>query len=203
MARTAKTKSDSSESGRLKIEYAETASLIPCPANPRKNDENVDRLIKSMAAFGWTNPILVRRENNMVIAGHTRLKAAVKAGLKNVPVVYLDLSDADAKTYMLADNKLTERAEWDGLKLAEIFAELDQANVDLDLTGFESDAIEEFVAGPSSMPADLEMQEVDVRPYRKTHILLSFEPEKLADIKPHLEAILAIDGIEYEQASNG
>jgi hypothetical protein len=53
---------------------------------------------------------------------------------------------------MLADNKLTERVEWDGLKLAGIFAELDQLNVDLDLTGFDKFEIDEYVLGPTDMP---------------------------------------------------
>ena len=137
---------------KLKIEYLPAKDLVPCPQNPRKNDEAVSSLVSSMEAFGWTNPILVRRDNNMVIAGHTRLKAAIERGVDEVPVIYLDLDETDAKTYMLADNKLTEMAEWDGLKLAEMFAELDQLNVDLDLTGFNAEEIADYVIGPTDMP---------------------------------------------------
>jgi len=136
----------------LKIEYMPINQLRPNMRNPRKNDENVDRVVKSIEAFGWTNPILVRKADNTVIAGHTRLKAAIKKGMDEVPVVKLDLDETDANVYMLADNKLVERAEWDGLKLAEMFAELDQLNVDLELTGFDKVEIDEIVIGPTGMP---------------------------------------------------
>lgn len=137
---------------QLEIEYIPIGELTPCPQNPRKNADNVPSVAKSIDAFGWTNPILARREDNMVVAGHTRLKAAIGRGMTEVPVIYLDLDPTDAKAYMLADNKLTENVEWDGLKLAEIFAELDQLNVDLDLTGFSTDEINNYVLGPTDMP---------------------------------------------------
>lgn len=143
---------------KLKIEYVSTSTLIPSPQNPRKNDASVGAVVRSMEAFGWTNPILARRENNIVIAGHTRLKAAAEQGIEEVPVVYLDLDETDAKTYMLADNRLTELAEWDGLKLGEIFAELDELNVDLDLTGFNPEEIEDRVCGPTFAPGTLDEQ---------------------------------------------
>ena len=116
------------------------------PANPRKNDETVEAVVKSIKAFGYTNPILVRRDDGVVIAGHTRVKALKQLGFDKVPVVYLDLSETDAKAYMLTDNKLTENTEWDFPKLADLFVELDGLNVDLDLTGFSADEIADFVA---------------------------------------------------------
>ena len=146
----------------LNIEYVPITELRPNEQNPRKNDENVGRVVKSIEAFGWTNPILVRKADNTVIAGHTRLKAAIEKGMDKVPVVFLDLNETDALTYMLADNKLTERAEWDGLKLAEIFAELDQLNVDLDLTGFDKIEIEDYVLGPTGILPEKEITEEDM-----------------------------------------
>ena len=67
--------------------------------------------------------------------------------------MYLDLSETDAKAYMLTDNKLTENTEWDFPKLADLFVELDGLNVDLDLTGFSADEIADFVA-PDGLPKD-------------------------------------------------
>ena len=139
---------------KLKIEYVPIDNIKLNPANPRKNDENVMRLIKSMEEFGWTNPILVQKSTGIIIAGHTRYKAAKEKGIKQVPIVYLDLDDTKALAYMLADNKLTELVEWDGLKLAEIFNELDQVNFDLELTGFNKDEIEDYVIGPTGFKPD-------------------------------------------------
>ncbi|MHC4483558.1 MAG: ParB N-terminal domain-containing protein, partial [Planctomycetota bacterium] len=75
----------------LRVEYVPIELLTMCEQNPRKNDANVEALVKSITAFGWTNPILARRENRMVIAGHARLKAAKAKGLDKVPVIFLDL----------------------------------------------------------------------------------------------------------------
>ena len=129
---------------KLKIEYIAIEKLVPCPQNPRKNDTNVEALTKSMAAFGWTNPILARRQDLMVVAGHTRLKSAKAQGLKEVPVIFLDLDPADAKTYMIADNRLTEIVEWDNLKLGELFSELEEMDLDISLTGFNVDEISSY-----------------------------------------------------------
>ena len=128
----------------LKIEYVPTDQLRLNPKNPRKNDETVQSIVDSMKAFGWTNPILVRRANSMVIAGHARLKAAIEEGLDKVPVVFLDMNETDADVYMVADNKLTENTEWDFPMLADLFVDFDQLNVNLDLTGFTPDEINDI-----------------------------------------------------------
>ena len=71
--------------GKLKIEYMNVNDLIPYINNPRINDEAVDVVAASIKEFGFKNPILIDKEN-VIIAGHTRLKAAKKLGLKNVPI---------------------------------------------------------------------------------------------------------------------
>ena len=139
-------------SNQLAIEYVPVDKLKLNPKNPRKNDENVSAVVKSMAAFGWTNPILARRANNMVIAGHTRLKAAIEKGIKKVPVVYLDLDENDADVYMVADNKMVENADWDFPKLADLLVDFDQLNVDLELTGFSMDEIEDIAPATFGPP---------------------------------------------------
>ena len=134
---------------QLTIEYVPISKLKLNPKNPRKNDDNVQAVVKSMAAFGWTNPILARRANGMVIAGHTRLKAAMAEGLKQVPVVYLDLDENDADVYMVADNKMVENSPWDFPKLADLLVEFDQLDVDLLLTGFSKAEVDGLMLGPS------------------------------------------------------
>jgi ParB/RepB/Spo0J family partition protein len=131
---------------KLVIEYVKADLLKENPKNPRRNDEVVDKIKGSMDKFGWTNPILVRRADNTVIAGHTRLKAARKAGVDTVPVVYLDLNEQDADAYMLADNKLGELATWDEAGLAAIIGELQVAGVDVAALGFSPKNVEQLFA---------------------------------------------------------
>ena len=83
-------------------EYVPVADLRPWVKNPRKNDPAVKAVADSIRRFGFGAPLLARRENGEVIAGHTRLKAAIKLGLTEVPVRYLDLSESEAHALALA-----------------------------------------------------------------------------------------------------
>ena len=104
---------------KLKIEYIDIEKLIPYINNPRINDKAVDVVAASIKEFGFKNPILIDREN-VIIAGHTRLKAAKKLGLKEVPVIRVeDLTENQIKAFRIADNKTTEFAEWD-MELLEL-----------------------------------------------------------------------------------
>lgn len=98
--------------------------LLPWVRNPRKNDAAVKHVAKSMEAFGFGAPLVARRANGEVIAGHTRLKAAKLRKMKEVPVRYLDLTEEQAHQLAIADNKLGEIAEWDKLGLAELLGEM-------------------------------------------------------------------------------
>jgi len=128
---------------KLKIEYVPATALKPNPKNPRKNDAAVGRLVNSIEAFGWTSPILASRDNT-IIAGHTRLKAAKEKGIKEVPVIYLDLDPSDAEVYMVADNRLTEIAEWDNDLLSDLMVDFKALGKELELTGFDPDKIAEL-----------------------------------------------------------
>lgn len=106
--------------------------IKPYEKNPRKNDNAVDAVASSISQFGFKNPIVIDG-NNVIICGHTRYKAAQKLGLDVVPcVVASDLTDEQIKAYRLADNKVSELAEWDidllGEELDEIF--------DIDMSDF-------------------------------------------------------------------
>ena len=132
----------------LKVEFVPLESLKPFAGNPRKNAEAVEALVRSIEAFGYTNPILARRENKEIIAGHTRLLALQKIGAERAPVIFLDLDEKDSRVYSLFDNKSVENTEWDIPKLANLFVELGQFNVDMALTGFWPDEIESIITGP-------------------------------------------------------
>lgn len=111
-------------------EWVSIDRLMPWVGNPRKNDHAVKKLADSIKRFGFGAPVVARRENGEIIAGHTRVKAAKKLGMKEVPVRYLDLSEREAHLLALADNKLGEMSEWseelarqlDGFSLSEVEA---------------------------------------------------------------------------------
>jgi hypothetical protein len=98
--------------------WVDPAELRSWKHNPRNNEMAVEQVARSIEAFGFGAPILARRANGEIIAGHTRLKAAIKMGLPKVPVRYLDVSEDDAHLLAIADNKLGEIADWDDPLLA-------------------------------------------------------------------------------------
>lgn len=113
--------------------------IKPYEKNPRKNDNAIDAVASSISQFGFKNPIVVDG-NNVIICGHTRYKAAKKLGLDSVPcVVASDLTEEQIKAYRLADNKVSELADWDIDLLNE---ELDGI-FDIDMSDFGFDIAEE------------------------------------------------------------
>lgn len=109
--------------------------LIPYENNPRKNDEAVDKVALSISAFGFKVPIVIDA-NNVIVTGHTRLKAAKKLGLKTVPCIKADdLNEKQIKAFRLADNKVAEFSEWDEEKLMKELEALD--DIDMSLYGFQ------------------------------------------------------------------
>ena len=96
----------------MEIKIVKVSELIPYEKNPRKNDKAVESVANSIKEFGFKIPIIVDK-NNIIVAGHTRLKAAKKLGLKEVPIIIADdLTDEQIKAFRLADNKVSEIAEW-------------------------------------------------------------------------------------------
>ena len=131
-----KIKKEAGSNGRLVVEYVPIASLKPWAKNPRLNDETVDSIVKSIEKFGYTNPVLVRRADNRIIAGHTRVKALKQIGETVAPVIFMDIGKTDADLYALFDNKSTENTAWDPPKLSELFVDLKDIGADIELTGF-------------------------------------------------------------------
>lgn len=120
----------------LKIVYKQTDELIPYVNNPRINDNAVDVVANSIKQFGFKNPIIIDK-NDIVVAGHTRLKAALKLGLGKVPTIMVDdLTDDQIKAFRLADNKVAEAAEWDFDKLEIELDGLQNLGFDFDMADF-------------------------------------------------------------------
>jgi site-specific DNA-methyltransferase (adenine-specific) len=126
----------------VKITVKKVSELIPYANNSRTHsDEQIAQIAASIKEFGWTNPILVDGSNG-IIAGHGRLAAARKLGHTEVPTIELkDLTEAQRKAYIIADNKLALNAGWDNDLLAIEFAQLEEMGFDTELTGFTLDEI--------------------------------------------------------------
>lgn len=108
--------------------------------NPRHNDGAVDAVAESIKQFGFKVPVVVDR-NNVIVAGHTRIKAALKLGLDTVPCIIADdLTDEQIKAFRLADNKTAELAEWDFNALEAELYNL-QNTFDMSVFGFDLDKI--------------------------------------------------------------
>jgi ParB-like chromosome segregation protein Spo0J len=128
----------------MKIILKDINTLMPYDNNPRKNDTAVDRVAKSIETFGFRVPIIIDA-NDIIVAGHTRLKAAKKLGLKTVPcLVADDLSPEQVKAFRIADNKVGEFAVWDDEKLIAEINELKEMDFDFTTTGFDLIDIEKL-----------------------------------------------------------
>ena len=118
----------------LKIQNKLVDELIEYDNNPRLNDEAVDVVAKSIKEFGFKVPVIIDA-NNVIVAGHTRVKACKRLGIKEVPCIIADdLSDDQLKAFRLADNKTHEFALWDDEKL---YKELEAIKMDMLQFGFE------------------------------------------------------------------
>nr|DAT07833.1 MAG TPA: ParB protein [Caudoviricetes sp.] len=126
-------------------------SIKPYPNNPRLNDNAVDKVANSIKEFGFQQPIVVDKDG-VVIVGHTRLKAAKKLGLKEVPVVYAtNLNEEQVKAYRLADNKVGEESVWDNKKLLEELGGIDDSL----FTGFtKSDYFKDVLEETDNEPVE-------------------------------------------------
>ena len=125
----------------VEVEYRAIDTLIPYARNSRTHtDGQIQQIAGSIKEFGFTNPVLIREDADgklMIIAGHARCLAASLLGLSEVPTLDLNhLSETEARAYVIADNRLAELAGWDLEMLAIEFDELEQAQFNLDLTGF-------------------------------------------------------------------
>ena len=154
----------------MQIIQRNVLELIPYVNNSRTHsDEQVIQIASSIKEFGFTNPILTDGENG-IIAGHGRLMAAKKLGLKEVPTIELShLSEAQKKAYIIADNKLALNSGWDDAMLAIEFAELEEFGFDLELTGFSLEEIAAFEVEeiPEGLTDEDAVPELPIEPVTK------------------------------------
>lgn len=116
-------KPNTTAAGDAAAVYVSLDDLHPWEGNPRKNDAAVPKVVESIRRFGFAAPIIADRDG-MILAGHTRYRAAREIGLDVVPVRYVDLDPTAARLYALADNRLGEVADWDEARLAQVIREI-------------------------------------------------------------------------------
>lgn len=134
--------------------------LVPYENNPRKNDEAVEYVANSIKEFGFKVPIVIDK-NNVIVAGHTRYKASKKLKLKEVPcIVADDLTDKQIEAYRLADNKVSEKADWDYNILDYELSNLSD-DYDMSIFGFENVDLNEDQYGEDFSLPDGDKSEIE------------------------------------------
>ncbi|MGV8997249.1 MAG: site-specific DNA-methyltransferase [Parvibaculaceae bacterium] len=136
--------------GRISIIYRTIKELQPDPRNPRSHSaKQIGQIARSIETFGFNAPLLID-QGLKIIAGHGRLLAAKKLGWDNVPTISLEhLTEAEARAYMIADNRLTDTSVWDDGLLAEHLEFLTSIDCDfsIEATGFDMGEIDFMIEG--------------------------------------------------------
>lgn len=123
----------------MKIIEKQISELKPYDRNPRLNDDAVKYVANSIKEFGWKVPIVIDK-NNVIVAGHTRYKAALELNIKDIPCVIADdLTEKQIKAFRLADNKVSDYSIWDNVLLLQELDGLDDI-----FTGFDMGDISNF-----------------------------------------------------------
>lgn len=169
------------------------------PKNARRGD--VDRIVESIRANGFFNPLIVQRSTGYILAGNHRHQAAEKLGLAELPVIYLECDDTQARRIMLADNKTSDRGTYEKEDLAKL---LQEALGDGGLLGTAFDATEvdkllqETAAGPAPT-----VDQFDLLPYQRTFFLVAGPLSSHNAIATALNQLIADHPeVDYEHAQD-
>src|SRR5260370_33850807 len=189
------------KAARRQLLFVAIGDLIPDPHNPRKHGRaQISAIANSIEAFRFNAPILVDK-NNKIIAGHGRHEAAMLLGIDKVPVILLDhLTPTQAKAYLVADNKLSDRSTWDDPKLAIHLKELSNLALDFDIEaiGFEPPEIDLRIQS-----LDSALEEADDRFELSTGPVVSRTGDLWLLGSHRLYCGSALDASSYDALSNG
>ena len=131
--------------------WVPTLELSAWQKNPRDNDKAVPAVVESIKRWGFAAPIIAR-PNGEIIAGHTRLKAALELRLERVPVRYMDLDPGEAHLLALADNRIAEIADWDDGILQDVLRDMEAEGLDLSGIGWDVDELTDLMADDYPTP---------------------------------------------------
>lgn len=159
--------------------------LQPYENNPRINDNAIDSVANSIKEFGFKVPIVITKDN-VIVAGHTRYKASLQLGLEEVPCIIAgDLTDEQIKAFRLADNKVSELADWDFEKLeqelAEISLDMSLFSFDLENDSIFTDDFEDVQPRESEDKPTEKLSDVNVRIGEYTFVVERAEYENLVE----------------------
>lgn len=147
--------------GKLQVVYRKVDEIIPYEKNPRLNDEAVEPVAESIKEFGFKIPIVLSSDG-VIVAGHTRIKAAKKLGIEEIPCIIADdLTEEQVKAFRLADNKSAEIAQWDEELLQSELSEI--LDIDMSLFGFgggEDDFADELPDDTYTMKTNIPQYEI-------------------------------------------
>jgi len=162
-------------SSRLTIQHQPIDTLRLDPHNPREHSQKqIAQIAESIRAFGFNVPVLIDGDNT-IIAGHGRVLACKQLGIAEIPTICLShLSPAQARAFIIADNKLTENSQWNEILLGEQLKSLSEIdlNFSIEATGFEMGEIDVLIEG-LSQPGDATQDRADVLPAQREILVTS------------------------------
>ena len=178
--------------------------LIPYARNSRTHDANqVDQIAASIKEFGFLNPIIIDGENG-IVAGHGRVMAAKKLGVKELPCVDAShLSETQKRAYIIADNKLALNSGWDIEMLRVEFDELQESGFDLELTGFSMDEIGEIEFDNDCEIEMPTLKDGDKEPFQQKTFTLHDEQATIVDDAVTLARTNPLADTGLNENSNG
>jgi ParB/RepB/Spo0J family partition protein len=151
----------------LEVRMLPLAKLKPWKENPRENSGAVEALRKSIQSYGFNVPIICDRRLR-ILAGHTRRKAAQKLGMRNVPVITVDLDGTEGEAFALADNQTASIASWDMGGLARVLGRLETSGHDLSSIGFSEQQLDALLTPRKEFPweqFERDQDQENTRPY--------------------------------------
>ena len=153
---------------QYRIEHLHIDTLYAWENNARTHsDEQVEQIARSIREYGWTNPVLID-EQDQIIAGHGRVAAARRLGIHTVPCLRLEFMDAEQKrAYVIADNQLALKAGWDYDLLRLELGDLRDVGFDLTLTGFDDTDLDAIFTGTVDKEQDGDPQEFTLKVWSK------------------------------------
>ena len=168
------------------------SDLIPYARNSRTHSEvQINKIASSIKEFGFLNPVLIDKDNG-IIAGHGRVMAAQKLGLKEVPVLQIGhLSETQKRAYIIADNRLALDAGWDEEMLRAEFNFLGNDGFNLELTGFEIKELSSIFDETKGVKINNEIDDIE-----HDFFIIKYPPDKKIDVMNVLsESIKDIVGV--------
>jgi ParB-like chromosome segregation protein Spo0J len=174
--------------------------IKPYPRNNKRHpDAQLDLLCKAIKAQGWRAPGTVSVQSGYIVRGHARYEAAKRLGLSAVPVDWQNYaSDTAERADRIADNRLSELAEWDMDKLQDELIDIDAANYDIEVTGFSDSDLENLLSTSNKGDESVE----HLKPIKKIHVLISMTTDQSFVLLPQIETIAQNAGAEVHHGGN-